>query len=60
MRQILAGSVATLYNVDLAALAPLAAQFGPTVNELKPPLLSLPENAHEALLKGARSESVAV
>jgi hypothetical protein len=30
-------------------LRPLAEQFGPTVDELKHPLLELPEGANEAL-----------
>jgi predicted TIM-barrel fold metal-dependent hydrolase len=60
MRQILAGNAAKLYNFDLDALAPLAAKFGPTVEEIKQPLTSLPENPNEALLKGTRNASVAI
>ena len=49
MRKILAENVAQLYDFDLPALRPLAEQFGPTVDELKQPLLELPEGANEAL-----------
>ena len=35
------------------ALAPLAAEYGPTVDELAEPLLALPPDANEALRKGA-------
>ena len=38
-----------LYDFDLEALAPLAEQFGPTVEELRVPLLELPDDANEAL-----------
>ena len=51
MRKILAGNAAELYGFDLDALAPLAAEVGPTVDELREPLTALPENANEALLR---------
>jgi predicted TIM-barrel fold metal-dependent hydrolase len=51
MSAILAENVARLYDFDLEALAPLAAQFGPTVDELAQPLDRLPDNPNEALLK---------
>ena len=51
LQQILAGSAAQLYGFDLDALAPLAAKVGPTVAELAQPLLELPENPNEALLR---------
>ena len=50
---ILAGNAAALYDFDLAALAPLAEQFGPTVEEIAAPLTELPEGANEALLRVA-------
>ena len=50
-QQILAENCANLYGFDLAKLAPLAAKFGPTVEELEEPLGELPENANDALLK---------
>jgi hypothetical protein len=53
LRAILAGNAAKLYDFDLAALAPMAAQVGPTVEELRVPLTELPENPNEALLKAA-------
>ena len=51
MRKILGENAAKLYGFDLEALAPLAATYGPTVEELKEPLTSLPEGANEALLR---------
>ncbi|HWE54042.1 MAG TPA: amidohydrolase family protein [Acidimicrobiales bacterium] len=53
MSRILAENAAKLYDFDLNALAPLARQFGPTVEELAQPLDALPENPNEALLRGA-------
>ena len=49
MRAILGANAAALYGFDLAALAPLAAQFGPTVAELSETLTELPDNANQAL-----------
>jgi hypothetical protein len=51
MRKILGENAAKLYGFDLDALAPFAAQYGPTVEELQVPLTSLPEGANEALLR---------
>ena len=51
LRKVLAGNAAELYGFDLAALAPLAAQVGPTVDELAQPLVELPDGANEALLR---------
>lgn len=51
MRAILGENAAALYGFDLEALAPLAAQFCPTVEELARPLERLPDNPNEALLK---------
>ena len=55
MRAMLAGNAAELYGFDLAALAPIADQVGPTVKELATPLDALPEHPNEALLKAAAS-----
>jgi predicted TIM-barrel fold metal-dependent hydrolase len=52
LRRILSENVASVYNFDLDALAPLAAQYGPTVDELATPLDRLPENPNSALLGG--------
>ncbi len=52
MRKILGGNAASLYGFDLDVLAPLGAQFGPTVDELRVPLDRLPEHPNEALLRG--------
>jgi predicted TIM-barrel fold metal-dependent hydrolase len=51
LQAILAGNAAKLYDFDLAALAPLAAQHGPTVDELSQPLRQMPADANDALLK---------
>jgi hypothetical protein len=54
---LLAGNAAALYDFSLDALAPLAAEFGPTVAELARPLDTLPDEPNEALMKavgGAR------
>ena len=51
--RILCRNVAELYGFDLDALAPLAAEYGPTVDERAEPLLALPPDANEALRKGA-------
>jgi predicted TIM-barrel fold metal-dependent hydrolase len=57
LQQLLAGNAARLYDFSLDALAPLAAEFGPTVGEIARPLDALPEHPNEALMKavgGAR------
>ena len=51
MQKILAENCAKLYDFDLPKLAPLAAEFGPTVEELSVPLDELPDNPNEALLR---------
>ena len=43
LRQILAGNAAELYDFDLDALAPLAAQVGPTVAEVAQPIDAMPD-----------------
>ena len=55
LQRLLAENVATLYDFDLDALAPLAQKVGPTVEELQQPLVDLPENPNEALLRGIAS-----
>ena len=50
LQQLLAGNAAALYGFDLDALAPLAAQFGPTIDELATPLTEMPAEPNEALL----------
>jgi predicted TIM-barrel fold metal-dependent hydrolase len=49
MRNILAGNVAKLYDFDLDALAPLAAEFGPTVGEIAEPIDAVPEKSLQRL-----------
>ena len=51
MRKILGANAAELYGFDLDALAPLAAKVGPTVEELAEPLVELPAEPNEALLR---------
>ncbi|HTL86862.1 MAG TPA: amidohydrolase family protein [Acidimicrobiia bacterium] len=53
MRKILAENAAKLYDFDLDALQALADKFGPTVEEIAQPLVALPENPNEALLRAA-------
>ena len=45
MRRILAGNAAEVYGFDLEALAPLAAEHGPTVAEIAEPLAEIPKDA---------------
>lgn len=45
LQKVLAGNAAEVYGFDLAALAPLAARFGPTVDEIAVPLESVPADA---------------
>ena len=52
MRKILAENCAKLYGFDLDKLAPIAAEHGPTVEELREPLTELPPNANETLKRG--------
>ena len=53
LHQILAGNAADLYGFDLDALAPLAAEHGPTVAELAEPLTVMPDEPNMALMKAA-------
>ena len=50
---ILGENAAKLYGFDLDALAPLAAEHGPTVEELSRPLTELPDNPNSALRRNA-------
>jgi predicted TIM-barrel fold metal-dependent hydrolase len=54
LQHFLAENCAELYDFDLAALAPLAQKYGPTVDELAQPLDRLPDEPNEALLRGAK------
>jgi len=56
LQQVLAENTAALYDFDLAELAPLAAKFGPTVEELHQPLDRLPDEPNEALMRVANGE----
>jgi hypothetical protein len=50
LRGLVGGNAAELYGFDLDALAPLAAEFGPTVDEIATPLTEMPDEPNEALL----------
>jgi predicted TIM-barrel fold metal-dependent hydrolase len=52
MRRFLGGTAAEVYDFDLAALRPLADQYGPTVDEIAQPLGELPPEPNEALVRG--------
>ena len=52
LESFLGGTVAKVYDFDLAALEPLGEQWGPTVSATQEPLEGLPENANEALVRG--------
>ena len=49
LREILAGNAAKLYDFDLDALAPLAAQYGPTVDEIAEPIDAVPDKTLQRL-----------
>ena len=56
LRRLRAGNAARLDDFSLDALAPRAAEYGPTVAALSRPLDALPDEPNEALLKAvARS-----
>ena len=51
---ILGENAARLYNFDLEALKPLAAQHGPTPAEVETPLEKIPEDSGCYLFMNAR------
>jgi len=53
LQKLLAGNAAQLYDFDLAQLAPLAAQFGPTVGEISEPLVTMPDKPNDALVRAS-------
>jgi predicted TIM-barrel fold metal-dependent hydrolase len=53
LQRILAGNAAEVFDFDLDALQPEADRYGPTVAELAQPLTELPEDANQALRRGA-------
>jgi predicted TIM-barrel fold metal-dependent hydrolase len=59
LRRLLGGNAAAVYGFDLAALAPLAATVGPTVDEIAVPLTDMPDAPNEALLNSVRSPAPA-
>jgi predicted TIM-barrel fold metal-dependent hydrolase len=50
LRQILAGTAASVYGFDLAALVPVARRVGPTVGEIATPLDKLPDSHSPAFI----------
>ncbi len=52
MRQFLAETASRTFDFDLDALQPIADEYGPTVGEVSVPLVELPENPNEALVRG--------
>jgi len=57
LRDVLGGNAAKLYDFDLGALAPLAEQHGPTVEDIATPLTVLPDKPNAALLKAVAQPS---
>ncbi len=55
LRKVLATNAAELYDFDLEALDAAAAKVGPRVAEVAQPLLDLPAEPNEALLRNART-----
>ena len=53
LQQILAGNAAELFEFDLGALQKEADRYGPTVAEIATPLDELPDDANQALRRGA-------
>jgi predicted TIM-barrel fold metal-dependent hydrolase len=51
VQRMLAGTAAELYGFDLDKLRPLADKYGPTVGELSQPLVELPAEPNQALLR---------
>ena len=49
LRQMLSENAAELFGFDLQALKPLAAKYGPTLDEITKPLVGLPDAPNEAL-----------
>jgi predicted TIM-barrel fold metal-dependent hydrolase len=52
LRRFLAGTAADTFEFDIEVLQALADQYGPAVAEIREPLMELPENANEALVRG--------
>ena len=50
LRKILAGTAAEVYGFDLEALAPIAAEIGPTVEEVAVPLTEVPPSKSPAFI----------
>jgi predicted TIM-barrel fold metal-dependent hydrolase len=61
LRGVLGGNAAKLYGFDMEVLAPLAAKYGPTVEEIAKPLTAqeLPEKPNSALLRATNKGGLA-
>jgi predicted TIM-barrel fold metal-dependent hydrolase len=57
LRKVLAENAAEVYEFDLAALAPAAAEVGPLVSEIAQPLTELPAEPNEALLRNVKASA---
>lgn len=58
LRKLFAANAAELYDFDLDALAPLAAEYGPTPSEIAQPLTELPENPNDVLMRDSFAEQL--
>lgn len=54
LRTVFAGAAAELYDFDLDALAPLAERVGPKVADVATPLVALPDEPNEALVRAQK------
>ena len=52
LKRFLGGTASKVYGFDLDVLEPLAERWGPTVAGTREPLLEMPENPNEALVRG--------
>jgi hypothetical protein len=50
IRSLLGGTAAEIYHFDLAALQPIADRIGPTLEEIRTPLASLPNSPSPTFL----------
>jgi predicted TIM-barrel fold metal-dependent hydrolase len=58
LAKLLGGNAAKLYDFDMAALAPLAEKFCPTVGEIADPIDSVPDDFVEEMSKDMDSKAI--
>ena len=58
LRDLLAGNAAKLYDFDLKKLEPLAAKYGPTVDEIAEPIDEIPSKTLERLSADMDSKAI--